>query len=200
MIRPLSNGRVLMVMILTIVTSSCWIPENFDAVITINKDGSYTFAYNGTITFAPALAAAKEGELSPNDERDIQQEAAPIRQEPGFKRVDYEGKGRFRVVVERSLRAGEPFYFISKDSQFFAVVPHPDHTITVSPIRPSADDLQQLNSIGAKMDGTLSVSVASSVTVLKQNADTQPYFFGLFGAYKWQIKSPAASPMIVVQL
>ena len=46
-------------MILLALTA-CWIPENFDTKITINKDGSYLFVYDGTLTFGLALAAAQQ--------------------------------------------------------------------------------------------------------------------------------------------
>jgi len=37
------------------------------------------------------------------------------------------------------------------------------------------------------------------VKVIKQQAASEPALLGLLGAYKWQIKSPAADPLIVVQ-
>ena len=199
MIRPISKQVLPIVIVLTTTLSSCWIPENFDAKVTINKDGSYAFTYDGTLTFGLALAAAKEGALSAHDENEIQKEAIKMRQEPGFKKVDYQGKGRFRVVVERFAKQGEPLYFVSRELQIFAIVPQPDRTIKVSGVRPKAEDLKQLNEIGANIGGTLSVSVANGVRVLKHNAESEPSFFGLFGSYKWQIKSPAADPIIIVQ-
>lgn len=197
-----TNRRSLPVgflVILALTLSSCWIPENFDAKVTINKDGSYLFTYDGTLTFGLALAAAREGSLSARDEAELQGEAAKIRQEPGFKKVEYQGKGRFKVLVEKIGKPGEPFYFISREMQVFAILPQPNRTVTVTGIRPKAEDLQQLNSIGAKIDGTLSVSVANGVKVIRHNAESEPTLFGLIGAYKWQIKSPAADPMIIVQ-
>jgi hypothetical protein len=189
---------ILLVLCLTL--SGCWVPENFEAKVTINKDGSYTFTYDGTLTFGPALAASKEGALSARDEAEFQKEAAKLRQEPGFKKVDYQGQGRYKVFVEKAGKAGEPLYFVSQEFKLFAVLPNnQDHTVTVTGIRPSAEDIQQLNSIGAKIDGTLSVSVASGVKVIRQNAQVEPSLLGLVGAYRWQIKSPGANPVIVVQ-
>jgi hypothetical protein len=178
----------------------CWIPENFDAKVTVNKDGSYTFTYDGTLTFALALDAAKKGSLSAKDEAELGKGADELRREPGFKRVEYQGKGRYKVFVEKSGKPGEPFYFVSREMQFFAVLPKEKHTLTVAAIRPSKSDIQQLNSMGAKLEGTLSVDVPSGLKVTKQNADSQPMFFGLLGSYKWIIRSPDANPEIVVEL
>ena len=198
--RPFRVPILLFALVVALSLWACWIPENFDAKVTINKDGSYTFTYDGTLTFALALAASKEGSLSSEDEAGFQKAAEELRRDPGFKKVEYQGKGRYKVLVEKSGKPGEPFYFVSKEMQFFAVLPKEDHTVAVTAIRPSRDDIQQLNSIGAKMEGTLSVSVANGLKVIRHNAESEPMFFGLFGAYKWQIRSPDANPVIVVQL
>lgn len=200
MCRAMKAALLTVILVLCVVLSACWIPENFEAKVAINKDGSYTFTYDGTLTFGLALAASKEGALSPADEAELQKEAAKIRQEPGFKKVEYQGKGHYKVFVEKAGKPGEPLYFVSQEFKLFAVLPNKqDHTVTVTGIRPSPEDIKQLNSIGAKIDGSLSVSVASGVKVIKQNAQIEPSLFGLVGAYRWQIKSPDAGPVIVVQ-
>jgi hypothetical protein len=192
--------QLLFTLIVALSLWACWIPENFDVKVNINKDGSYTFIYDGTLTFALALAAAKDGKLSDKDEAGLQKEAGDLRRDPGFKKVEYQGKGRYKVYVEKSGKPGEPLYFISRDMAFFTILSKENHTVAVTAVRPKEKDIQQLNSIGAKMEGTLSVSVPSSLKVIKQNAESEPMFFGLFGAYKWQIRSPDANPEIVVQL
>jgi hypothetical protein len=199
MCKRFSSARLWIISILLLVLTSCWVPENFDTKITINKDGSYTFTYDGTLTYGLALAAAQKGALSAKDEAELKMEGDKLRREPGFKKVDYQGKGRYKVLFEKAGNRGEPFYFLSQEMKFFAVLPQADRTVTVTAVRPSQEDIQQLNSIGAKIEGTLSVSVANGVQVVRHNAESEPTFFGLFGAYKWQIKSPTADPVIVVK-
>jgi len=177
----------------------CWIPENFEAKISVKKDGSYTFIYDGTLTYALALAAAKDGSLSREDEAEMQREAATLRREPGFKHVDYLGKGRYKVYVEKVGRPGEPYYFLSQEMKIFAVRPLKDGTINITGIRPSKSNIQEFKSIGAKMDGKLTVSVARGIKVLRHNAQSEPYLFGLLGSYKWEIKSPDVDPFIVLK-
>jgi hypothetical protein len=88
---------------------------------------------------------------------------------------------------------------LSEELKFFAVLPQADRTVTITAVRPSREGMQQLNSIGAKIEGTLSVTVANGVQVVRHNAESEPTFFGLFGAYKWQIKSSNADPVIVAR-
>ena len=188
-----------LVLVMCMLLSACSIPENFDAKVDINKDGSYTFTYDGTLTFAPALAEAKSGSLGPREEADLRHEAEKLRREPGFKKVEYLGKGRYKVFVERSGKPGEPLYFISREMKIVSVLQQPDGTIAVSGTRPSKKNLEDLNSVGAKIDGSLSVSLARGLTVVRHNAQSEPSFWGLIGTYKWEIKSPDADPLIVVR-
>jgi len=44
--KPACSTRLWIVPILTLALAGCWIPENFDTRIAINKDGSYTFTYD----------------------------------------------------------------------------------------------------------------------------------------------------------
>jgi len=117
----IKNLRVLSLVtiasIFLLLLSGCWIPEDFDANVKVNKDGSYTFTYDGTLTFALALAAAKEGSLSQKDEAEFKKEGEKIRQEPGFKEVKYLGKGRYKVFVEKTGKPGESYYFLSRDDE-----------------------------------------------------------------------------------
>jgi len=185
---------------ITLLLSGCWIPENFEANITVNNNGSYTFTYDGILTFALALAAAKEGSLSNKDEAALEKEVEKIRKEPGFKKVEYMGKGRYKVFVEKSGKAGEPYYFLSSHiSEIFAIKPQQDGTIKITAARFSNKDLNKLRSIGANVNGTLAVSIEKGVKVLEHNAQSEPKMFGLFGAYEWEIKSIDARPFIVVQ-
>ena len=190
----------LMVIIgMVLLITGCWIPENFEANVTVNKDGSYTFTYDGTLTFALALTAAKEGSLTQKDEAEFEKEAEKMRQEPGFKEVNYLGKGRYKVLVEKSGKPGEQYYFLSREMKIFSVVPQQDASIQITAARFSNKDLNELKSIGAKVNGNLTVSVEKGVKVIKHNAQSEPKLFGLFGGYKWEIKSVDADPIIIVQ-
>ena len=55
MLRPY---RVMVALVLIVIVEGCWIPEKFTARIVVHEDGSYTYTYDGILTFALALAAA----------------------------------------------------------------------------------------------------------------------------------------------
>lgn len=195
----LRTYRVMVALILIVIVEGCWIPEKFTARIVVHEDGSYTYTYDGILTFALALAAAKEGKLTPKDEAVLKKEEEAIRREPGFKKVSYSGNGRYDVFVERTCKAGEPTFFVSRETMIFSIVPKQDGTIEISSFKLTEKDLIQLRNIGATVNGYLKVSVDKGVEVVKHNVSSTPKFFGLFGDYEWHIKSPDAAPYIYVR-
>lgn len=193
------TARLVLLLFLALSVAGCWIPEKFTARVVINKNGSYSFSYDGILTFGLALAAAKDGKLSSKDEAALKKEEEKIRKEPGFKKVVYAGNGRYEVLVERERKPGEQTHFVSKEAKFFSVVPKQDGTIQVSGLKLTEKDIAELRKIGAKVDGYLKVSVGKGVEVLKHNASSTPKLFGLFGDYEWHIKSPDVAPFIIVR-
>ncbi|MBV6486915.1 MAG: hypothetical protein GHHEDOFH_00852 [Pseudorhodoplanes sp.] len=164
----------------------------------VNADGSYSYSYDGVLTFAPALADAKRGVLDARGEAEVAKLAPELRRD-GFRKADYLGRGRFSVYLERSVPKGQPSFFLSKEMQIFYVVPQIDGTVAIGAFRPDTNALRQFREIGAKIDGTLSVAVGNGVKVLKHNAQSEPWLYGLMGSYKWQIRTPDANPFMIVQ-
>jgi len=58
--------------------------------------------------------------------------------------------------------------------KFFAILSQADRPATVTAVRPSREDMAQLNSRGAEIEGTSSVSVANGVQVVRHNAESEP--------------------------
>ena len=181
------------------VLSGCFIPEKFDARIDIHKDGSYSLTYDGILTFVPAILASSEGKaLTAQDETELKRICSEISKDSSIKKSEYLGNGRYKVTFLHQEKAGQAYYFVSRE--LFSILPQADGRIVMRSFRPGAKDLAQLKAAGAKIDGTLRISVDSGVKVLQQNADSTPWLNGLWGAYSWSIKSPGADPVMVVQV
>lgn len=201
-VKKLRIFLLVMATSITLLLTGCWIPENFAVNVTVNKDGSYTFAYDGTLIYVPALAATKEGSLTQKDEEALAKLENELRQEQGFKEVSYLSKGRYKILVEKSGDAGEHYDFFSRDLRYFSIIPQQDGSIQITTELQfgKKEDIDKLKAIGANINGTLTVSVENGVTVINHNAQSEPKLFGLFGGYEWEIKSfDTANAFIVVQ-
>lgn len=183
-----------------ILLTGCLIPEKFDATISIAKDGSYKFRYDGTLAYALALEAVNKNALAAKDEEGLKKLTEEFTKDKQFTKVEYLGKARYQVVVEKEGKPNEPYYFLSKDSKLISIIPQKDGTIAISAVKLDAKSIATLKAIGSKIEGTLSVTLGNGVKVISQNATTEPSLFGLMGAYKWQIKSPDVLPSMVVKI
>ncbi|MDD5062507.1 MAG: hypothetical protein PHN44_09555 [Candidatus Marinimicrobia bacterium] len=185
--------------LLLLILSSCFIPENFTTKVQVRKNGDFIFIYNGNLAFAPALSAIKEGSISKKDEKSLKDWVTELKKDPDFKAVRYIGDGRYKVTVEHTGKAGEKYHFISKDMKIFSIESQPDRTLKISAFELTEKDLSQLQAIDAKVSGNLNVSVEKGVQIVKHNADIQPKTFNPYGDYQWVIKKPGQAPLIILK-
>lgn len=179
--------------------TACLIPEKFEAKIDIKSDGSYSFIYDGTLALGIALDAVEKGRLDAKTEADLQKMTVDLKKDPTFKKVEYVGKARYKVLVEKQGKAGEAYHFISRESKIVSITPQKDGTVEISAMKLDKKLIDQLAALGSKIDGSLSVSLSSGVKVVSHNASSEPSLFGMLGSYKWSIKSPDQVPSMVVK-
>ena len=174
-------------------------PEQFDASVLVCADGSYTYSYNGSLIFVPALVQlCRAGYLEAHFEAQLKNAAAQLIQE-GFQSAEYLGGGRYLVVLQRSRARGQPSYFPSREMKVFSIRPQLDGSIVISGSRPDASAPCQLIGTDAEIDGKLAVRLAEAVEVLEHNAQIAPSSPAGLGAFQWRIKSPDADPFMIVR-
>lgn len=174
------------------------VPEQFDARITINGDGSYAYSYDGVLIFVPALIQGSRAPLDSRMEAQLREGAAQLRHE-GFQRADYIDCGRYSVFLERTAARGESSFFPSREMKLFSIRPQLDGAILIGAFRPDATTPCQLTGTDAKIDGALHVTLASGVDVISHNAQREVFARGVAYGYYWRIRSPDADPFIIVR-
>src|ERR1700675_1841442 len=93
----------LVVITLCLGLASCFLPEDFTATLTIDKTEHFSFIYDGTIAFGPALAEiSQRGALSSEAEKQMKEGESSLRQSAGCQRLNYIGAGRFKIHFESS--------------------------------------------------------------------------------------------------
>lgn len=178
--------------------NSCFFPEQFDAKITINKDGTFSLRYDGILTFIPAKQAEAQEKLTPEEENQFKQLEQQLLKEPGFKKAEYQGHGRFKVLCERTGNLNSSVYFPGKDNTILSIAPTQDGKIEVRGMKLSKDDAAGLRQLKMQVDGR--VEISTDATVVSHNAKDTPKLGGLWGAYAWQIKNvDDPAPYMAVQ-
>ena len=191
-ITPKASAAIIACLCMT----SCWVPEEFTAVLNVDKTKNFQFTYDGTVAFGPALGQIKErGQLSPADEAEMKKGEAGLRKEPGFTSVEYVGRGRFRVRYQEAgpIQSGKKIFL-----ELVEFHVDPSGRVRILGTEISAENRQQLSGVALKLDGTLKVT--TELTVVEHNATSTPWFGGLLGAYEWHITlDQARRPTILLQ-
>ncbi|MCK4813809.1 MAG: hypothetical protein KAT14_07720 [Candidatus Marinimicrobia bacterium] len=198
----IKNNRILFSLVIIgiiFLLQGCWIPEDFETTIKVNKDGSYTFTYDGTLTHFLVLAAAKDGTLKEEDEADMKEQETAFKKEPGYKKVKYLGEGRYKVLVDTTGKAGETYYFMSSDIKFFAIDPQDDGTLRISTATAKKEEIEEIKKIDVNISGTLTVIVEQGAKVLKHNAKKKKKVKKAYTEYIWKIEFFDTEPLIIIK-
>jgi hypothetical protein len=185
--------------LLMICLTGCYIPEDYQVRVSIDKKGNYAFTYSGKLTNVLALASAFEGKLGKKEEDELQKDAAKLAELPGFKKVKYLKEGRYEVTVDRKGKAGEDYHFISKDINIFFIQYFPGGRMKISAFKPKKDEIAQIKAMGGNMSGTLTVSLPKGLKVIEHNAISAPKGSAAGGEYIWNIDHFDLRPEIVIE-
>jgi hypothetical protein len=161
---------------------SCWIPEKFTAALDVKKDKTFKFTYGGTIGYGAALGAIKQGKPASAEDEVVKKGEAELRKDPGFKSVEYAGKGRFKVEFEQSgpLENGKRIFL---DLLEFGV--GPDGRISILGKEITAEAQKGLATVDFSIDGTLTLT--SELKAAEHNATSTRGLDGPIGTYEWKI-------------
>lgn len=175
--------------------AGCYAPENFNAQLNFDEDGSYTFHYKGNLAYVPLMVDMQKKNMSAEQEKEFAaKHLAAMKKDTDVKSAEYVGKGRYKVEVEEKLKPGQKLNFMG----MLSVVHTQDGNIKVSTAKAKEKDKEGLKSLGLNVTGDLSVSVPKNAKVLSNDADSTPTLG--FGSYKWNIKSVSDNANMVLTI
>jgi len=115
---------LIAILLMPLVLSSCLFPEEFESEVEIRKNGTFSFSYDGILTFVLGKAEeVKKGTLSPKANKEIEKLEKKLREDKGFKKVKYIGHSKFKVLYQKEGSLDTPFYFVGKDVKLFSIIP-----------------------------------------------------------------------------
>ncbi|MQX35321.1 hypothetical protein [Roseospira navarrensis] len=183
--------RVLAAVLLLVpLVASCYVPDDFLVEVRINREGDFGLTYKGTLTWAPLWTDIAQGTLS---EDEIAEKVENIRSDlvrySGFKQVEHEGAGRFRVFYEATghVEGDESYYFLRSNARVIAIISRADGLMIVRTHGITDDNKARL--LAAGMDTRGKMRVATNANVLQHNAQDRQTGPGGFTYYDWTVRS-----------
>ncbi|SDE69336.1 hypothetical protein [Rhodospira trueperi] len=180
----------LAVLVLLPLVASCYVPDDFLVEVRINRAGEFGLTYKGTLTWAPLWKEIREGALS---EAEIAEKVENIRRDltryPGFKMVEHEGAGRFRVFYQTTgdVEGDESYYFLRANARVIAIISRADGLLIVR--THAISDENKASLIAAGMDTRGKMRVVTNCDVIRHNARDRQTGPGGFVYYDWVIRS-----------
>ena len=178
--------------------SACFFPEKFDSDIQVGKDGSYTFKYDGILTFVLARAEQiKTGKLSANMEAELKKMESGLSKDPGFKSAEYVGNSQYKVRYEKTGTLLDKQTFKFPSDAAVITVSRNGNMVEVKGLKLGAKELEQLKPLKMELDGK--INLKTSGVVKNHNASSTPTMG--FGSYGWKLKAvDEPAPLVTIEI
>ncbi|MBI5119698.1 MAG: hypothetical protein HZA67_01730 [Rhodospirillales bacterium] len=179
--------RSLILALLIPLLSSCWLPNQFEAVIQIMKDGKFAVQYKGTMDYAPLVYDIKTKGLAIEEQsKKMAILERDLRRDSGFQEVAPMANGRFRVRYRHDDQITDTFIytFVRRNAAIMKVLVGKDGRASIWFDTLGAEDAKRAASLGMSINGT--VKVISDLPILESNAQ-QTAQQGTAKIYTWQV-------------
>jgi len=191
---------MLFITLAAILLSSCFLPDNYELTIDVQKNGSYTFTYEGEFNYAPALEAEIKGEYNDEAEEDLQEIIVELKESEGFESVKDLGKGKIKVEVKVEKDADEDYFFLSKDLEYFAVKHNDDNEMIITGFEMQDDEKASIDEFNTRLEGKMTVLLPKKMKVSSHNADIKEKLDKKTMAYTWELDYSSEKPEIIIKL
>jgi hypothetical protein len=183
--------RAFSLLLASILLTGCLFPEKFSASITVKPDASYTYKYDGTAVNVLALAMIREkGSLPAKDEASLRAEAEKASKSPSVKKLNYNGNGRYELVIDELVAAGKQ----PSQMSFVSFTKGKDSIYSIAQSAMKPKDSAELKTLGLKPNGKLDIVIPAEFEVLSHNAKSAPGIFAK--SYSWEINNLDSSVSI----
>lgn len=192
-------ARILSVFALTVLLSSCYIPDKFKGELRLSRYGDWALNFEGDLIYAPILHDYAEGKITPENEKDRHDNIyKDLVRDIAVKDLKKVGKGRFHLKYERAGFLGKVQLtsLLRRDARLISLKSHEDGTIVIDANGVKASDAQRMAELGIGMEGEFRIT--TDANVIRHNA-TEVRLFGQYRVYIWKIENPlSATPTLVM--
>ena len=180
--------KVLVVLVLLVPLTSCYVPDQFEAEIRFSQAGAYGLGFEGELTWAPLFGQIARGDLTA-EETAAQQTGflQELQNTRGVQRVTSLGRGQFDVVYDRTgvLTKTAHLVFVKRNAAIFELRADADGTVRITGAGASASQADQLEALRLTSRGLF--RVVTDAQVLDHNAQRVSPGGRGFTRYDWQI-------------
>ncbi|MDA0664128.1 MAG: hypothetical protein O3B08_15005 [Proteobacteria bacterium] len=186
--------RVLPLLAVLLLASSCYVPAKFEADLNIDESGKFAFRYNGNLLAVTLLRKLSFGEVT---KENLAENAAiyerDLARDSGFKKIKHLEGAMYGVEFDRQgdIVKERTFSFVRSNALFLGVKRRKDGLIEVFGSRPPKNLVDALIDYGFDVRGVF--RVWTNAKVVSHNAQ-QSREEGSPKVYQWRIQSMRDTP------
>lgn len=133
--------------LITLLISSCLLPENFDCKVSIKQDGTVEVVYKGSVVHAEIFTGSDESTVKSNI-------GTIVQNNPRISNYKYNGNGRASFTYTSVIPPNQNSNFIDDGIILFTVHRY-GKKIVITEEATDIDTISQLKSFGYKIDGKI---------------------------------------------
>lgn len=151
-----------------LLLSCCYLPDRFDAVISLQEEGRVRITFDGQLAWILGVAEIFHDRIEPDD-AEFREIAGAMRKDPRVRSASYLGDGRFDIsyVQTDTLKPGQKMVFPPMGPPLFEIVRTRDGLIRVSGLQVLEQDGRELQRVGLRLRGRLRVN--TDLDIVEQN-------------------------------
>ena len=186
--------RVLPLLAVLLLASSCYVPAKFEADLNIDESGKFAFRYNGNLLAVTLLRKLSFGEVT---KENLAENAAiyerDLARDSGFKKIKHLEGAMYGVEFDRQgdIVKERTFSFVRSNALFLGVKRRKYGLIEVFGSRPPKNLVDALIDYGFDVRGVF--RVWTNAKVVSHNAQ-QSREEGSPKVYQWRIQSMRDTP------
>lgn len=184
--------RLLVVLLLPIFLTSCYLPESFNIDLSMERNGDYRLSYRGLLVQPNITEGLLDGSLDAAGEKErVEIVLADLKRDSGVKQLSYRNRGVFNVVYEKrgNIMREKSFVFVRRHSRILEMFFHKDrNTVEIRGGFVPDQYQERLDALGYQMTGKIEFRTTAGI---RSHNAAEFKEIGGQNRLRWEIKSIA---------
>lgn len=159
--------RLLMVLLVPILLTSCYLPRDFTIDLSMERNGDYRLSYRGLLVQPNIAQGLLDATLDEDAEEDkVAKLIADLKRDSSVRQLTYAGKGVFNIVYEKrgNIIREKSFVFVRRQSRILEMFFHKDrNTVEIRGGFVPDQYLDRLTALGYQMTGKIEFRTTAGI-------------------------------------
>ncbi len=159
--------RLLMVLLVPVLLTSCYLPQDFTIDLSMERNGDYRLSYRGLLMQPNITQGLLEETLDADAEKDrVAKVISDLKRDSSVRQLTYAGKGVFNIVYEKrgNIIREKSFVFVRRQSRILEMFFNKDrNTVEIRGGFVPDQYQERLSALGYQMTGKIEFRTTAGI-------------------------------------